>query len=623
MSTTVTARAHVDSWVEHDSPGANHGQGSKIRLRADDTGHERLGLVFFGRPFPPGATIRSATLTVYLKGAAWSGTHTIRVKRITDSWKENHVTYNNQPNVAGANFGSLVVVDGNDGDAAEIDITDLFADVSAGDDYHGLQLSISEDSAVALYSSESPKADTNPTLEVEWTEAPYPPSNLQPAGDLAVSSATTRLAWRFSDTLGSTKQSASQVQISTSSSFASPVYDSGKQTNVRHEWNLAGEYTLVDGTTYWWRCRVWDDSNLGSGWSDAAQFQRAIKGTLTITNPPAGPGNQVDDVTPPITWDSSVDLDRVRLLLDEVKPNGSLVELCEFPEQKVEAGFNTITLEKRKHGKVEALITSGKTYRVRLFGWDTVDRQSTPGDPDFMFAQRDFTYARDGTPAPVATLTATPLGAAVVLHWTRTAAPDYFSLRVDGVEVLPRIDPDDVMVSAGVYQMRWWRAISGVSHTYEVEAVVIQTGKKHHSSGNPTANATTKVTGKYLVDEDDDLFIFIEGAEQASLPIAESGTSFRLPGNRRPVRITDSIGGHEGTVSGVLEPGGENDFLELKGRVNSTFRYIQSKMNIPVEMGEGDVSPDSSRIGNFYTVSFDVAQVDEFFEAEGVEGLAS
>lgn len=609
MSTSVTVRAHTDTWLEHDSPRANHGAGAKIRLRSDDTDHGRHGLIFFDRPFPLGATITSAILRLYVKGG-WSGVHTITARRITDPWKENRVTWANQPSASDTNLATVVVTDVDDGDEVTLDLTDLFADVSSGDTYDGLKLSLSEDEARALYSSDSPKPGITPKLDVEWSSAPYPPSNLQPAGGRAVSIASPILAWRFSDKRGSTKQGWSQVQVSDSADFSAPLYDSGKVANVRHSWNLAGELVIPTDVTRWWRVRVWDEAGLVSGWSNAVQFERVAQGNLTIVNPAPAPDNIVDETSPPITWSSDVALERIRLVLDRVKDNGGLQELYEFKEQVVEAGFDSITLP-------ENLLKSETTFRVRLFGWDTVDRQGTPGDPPFIFAQRDFTYERAGTPAPVETLQAAAFGPVVRLTWTRTTEPDYFCLVVNGEEVLQRIDPDDVLVDVGTYQLDYWRAISGEETTYEVEAVVVDTGRKKHSAGNQIRTATTEVKGKYLVDEDDGLVVHIKGGEQANLEIAESGTTYRLPGNRRPVRITDSIGGHEGPISGVLDPGQEADFLELKGR-DTVLRYIQSKTNVPVRLAESAAPPDSSRLGNYYLASTTILQVDEFFDVEGL-----
>lgn len=608
---SVTLRAHVDTYVEHDNPNRNHGQASRIKLRSDATSHGHRGLIFFPRPFPKGSTVTSAVLRLYLKGS-WAGSNQITAKRIVERWKENRVTWDQQPSTVEENSITVTVVNGGDQQEVEMDLTDLFADVSADDDYHGLKLVLGNDVARTLYSSESPRVGTDPKLDVEWGQQPYPPSNLSPGGGQVVSIASPILSWRFSDHRGSTKQGSSQVQVSATSSFAgSLLFDSGWQTNARHEFPLVGSYALSDGQTVWWRSRVKDGAGLVSGWSDAVSFKRVTKGTLTITNPS---GATVNDLTPPLTWTKTGVTDRVRAKLSREKANGTLVQVDDFEEQAVETTFASWTPKK-------GAIKNGPTYLFQLHVFDDEDRVATPGDPAYSYAEARFTYVRAGGPAAVTALTAVPFGPdangtpLVLLSWTRATPPDSFCLRVNGVEVIPEIEPTEVQLTSTTYAMTFCRAVGAAASTYEVEAVV----NKLHSSGNAQAVATTNVAGKYLVDEDDGLIVHLLGAEQADLPIVADEMIYRLPGNRRPVIRTASVGGHEGPIHGTLLPGVETDFLELYGR-GTVLRYIQSNMNIPVRLSEPTgPTPDSSQLGRFYLAGGTIRQVAEFFDVEGFE----
>src|SRR5205085_11029278 len=101
--------------------------------------------------------------------------------------------------------------------------------------------------------------------------------------------------WTFNDADGDA-QGAYQVQIATNSAMTSPVVDTGYVTDGAQEYVLSG-YSLVDGTTYYWRVRAKDETGVESDWSDVQQFGRDGEGTLTIT----APGANTEDVTPVIT----------------------------------------------------------------------------------------------------------------------------------------------------------------------------------------------------------------------------------------------------------------------------------------------------------------------------------
>lgn len=634
MSQEATIRAKTDAWVEHDSPNANHGSSAKLRLRSDDTGHGRQAFVHFKRPFPKDRQIIQALLRVYRK-EDWSASHPILVRRVTESWKEDRATWGNKPGTDAPSEVTFTAPAGSDGDLFEIDVTALCQDWADGDDCHGFRLVLGDDESHAIYATESPKDGTTPKLYAEWTQAPYPPSNLSPAGGDAVSVASPRLNYRFTDHSGkSSKQGSVQVQVFTDPGdpVGSMLFDSGKVAHTRSSYPLAGHYALAEGDVVWWRVKVWDTADFASGWSNAAQFVRTAKGDVTILSPPASPANIVDDLTPVVlfSYTGGGVLKRVRLILSEVKPSGELKRLYEFKDQTVDPTFNAITLEKRRAGKVRSLIQSGKTYRIQIFAHDDVDRAQTAGDPTFAYAQRDFTYQRAGVPDPILTLTAVAEAAGqaytkgrpkVHLTFTCATAPDAFCLVVDGVEVLPRIDPADVAtLTAGQYEMDFWGAIDGELSTYEVERVVtnVGSGSRQHSAGNPTDDATVDVRGKWLVDEDDSLAVQITNAEQVDLELGESGDTKFPVGSRRPFRVTDGVRGNEGSAAGVVRSEAEkDDFLALKGRMKE-LRYLQGKLNVPVVLGQAGAPPRSATSEkDWWLVSTEMFQVDEFFDVVG------
>ena len=228
---------------------------------------------------------------------------------------------------------------------------------------------------------------------------------------------------------------------------------------------------LANSDVRYWRVRVTDDSGLVSDWSDAAQFERQSKGTLTLTNPAVSPSNYVDEVTPPISWTfTGRTQERAKVWVYEI-PEAVYDESAAWEDQvDTEVSINV----------EQGVLKTGGTYEVKLRVWDTVDREGRPGDQRYEQVTREFTYQRSGVPPAVTSLTATASGPAVSLVWSRATQPDFFSLRIDDREIEERIDPTDVFTSGTSYAMDVYRGDPGTTHTFEIEAVV----NAKHSDGN-------------------------------------------------------------------------------------------------------------------------------------------
>jgi hypothetical protein len=602
-------RTGTDTYVGQGGPTINHGGTAKLWM-SNAGSNEKLGLVYFKVPFPPGATVFSATLKL-VASDAWASSQVLTAKRIVAKWQEDKVTYNSRPSVVATNAGSVTVSGAVAGDEIDIDVTAMMNDVAAGGAFFGFNLSVNTTAIRKVRSSEAPNADHRPMLVVEWSSSPDVPDDLHPAGGAAIDVAKPILNWNYADPDGAGTQTSSQVQISTSTSFASPEYDSGKVANTESQWDMgATAYAGVpSGATRYWRVQVWDDSNLASGWSDAVPFVRTPQGTLTLVSPTGG---AVDDLTPPISWTlTGATQEAYRVI---VRWNVSIARRSNilYDTGRVTSTDTSITLP------AGILYTGliGLTIEVRV--WDTVDRQSIPGDPAYLsVTSGTVTYSRSGAPANVPSLTATlapsSVGPGVLLTWTRSVQPDYFSLRVDGVEVLPRIDPTDVFVSGTTYSMVYWGGTPRVSHTYEIEAVVISGGHTQHSSGNATQTLTTNPTGAWLVDPDDDTAVNLRGPSDSSeFSIGEIGTTYDVAGSRKPVRVVDSIRGYEGSIAGSLLSKADRDtFLDLKGRI-TTLRLVVSDLNIPIVVEEAAVGPTQLAGDRMFTCSFAFFQQDEF-----------
>ena len=423
----------VDAFVDRDHVSTRYGRAGRLKVRGSGSNHEKYAFYWFALPFPLGVTVLEATLRLHL-GKPWSGSQTLTAERITNAWKESKVNWNNRPSVATADAGTVNVASLGQGDEVAIDLTAMLAAVSAGAKWYGVRLKIDNDAGRELVSSDHPRADWHATLDVEWSEAPEAPVPLGPTGGRIISKTQPLLVWQFVDNAGSTVQASSQVQTSTTPDFTSPNFDSGKVANTVSQFDLAGTAfpALANGAVRYWRVKVWDGTDLESDWSEIQEFRRENKGTLAITNPDAAPANQVNETTPPIAWTfTGRTQEAFEAWLYRLEEGGALTVLALVAK----------TVSTALEWEVPAgILRTGDAYLARVAIFDDLDRQAMAGDPDYVDAEQRFAYERDGTPDPVTALTATPDGAKVVLEFARTTDPDYFAIRVDGREVLDRVE---------------------------------------------------------------------------------------------------------------------------------------------------------------------------------------
>lgn len=88
-----------DTYVSQSSPASNYGEEYKLVVRSYDGGNMRT-LLEFSIANMTDAYIINATLILYCYHEPPSN-RTYLVSRITGSWEENTVTWNNQPNITG------------------------------------------------------------------------------------------------------------------------------------------------------------------------------------------------------------------------------------------------------------------------------------------------------------------------------------------------------------------------------------------------------------------------------------------------------------------------------------------------------------------------------------------
>lgn len=623
MSKKDTLRSGIDAYVEETGDKGFHRTNKLVLNGNSGANDQKQAFIWFKNPFKDvkgNIDVVEATFSFVVKGNWGAGPHRITVSRAIEKWADNSLKWSNRPDVSGANTAFVDVSNGDDGDEFDITMTAMMQDVGSGGDWFGIRVEKDTVGDLAIYASESDEENSNPTLFIEWRRTTLPAADdLRPSAGDSVTVEQPVFRWTWGDGMGEDDhQSHSRVQIYDSTvtqaqldggSPPSALYDSNKQENEQRRWDMNGKvFSMVDNTAYKWRVKVYDEAR-EAPWSELARVRYDTPGVLTLTYP-ASPDWEVDDITPPITWTfTGRTQEAFAIDILESDEAGGFERVYHRPRKKSSDLFFTLP-----KGVIRK---SGRTYKVRLKVWDTLDRDSKYA---IYKVTQEFTYVRDGTPDPVETLVITGDGTPFVVTWTRTNVPDFFTIKVDDEVKEGRIVPADVLVSGTTYALDFWEVPGdGEPHTIEVEAVVTVGGRLKHSDGNPTESVTHTAKGIHFVVPDKDIRVVLVGREGIDLDIGEIAETFFATGRRDPIRISDAIRGYEGQVSGLIIDRGSvtaDEYLHrlerIKGLNNRfTTRLITPFMNIPVLIGEMSVSPhDDLKRG--FQVDVEVAQKGDF-----------
>lgn len=353
--------------------------------------------------------------------------------------------------------------------------------------------------------------------------------------------------------------------------------------NVATTWFLPYTGAPASGTR-WWRVRIWDDTDTVSDWSQPVSFTRTDLGSLSISSPGATTG----DLTPPITWSlTGQTQESYKVTLFEVKSNGKLIGLWTTAGV---GGTTSVTVPKN-------LIVTGKTYRARVEVWDTLSRANN----EHQTAEQTFTYSRDGTVTAPSTMTAvvyndgTRNTPAVLVTVTAATQPDFWAVKLDGVEYDGRIDAGPTFVSGTTYQFYVWGVKPRTTTTLAVEAVRLSGGVYKNSTSLSTT-VRTDFVGIWLADDTSTAtlgqMVFITDV-QVDATVGEIGTTYDVIGSRSPVRLTDTIQGYRGSVTGQVLSKTERDvFLALKDlSLNQDLRLVLGDLSIPVRLESVTTAP--------------------------------
>lgn len=606
MTTTVAIRSSYDSFTRQSQSTTNYYDDVRLRLRTD-TGEHRYSYLFFPVTIPLGATIVSATLSVKTEDA-WSGGSTITAKRITASWKERAITYDNAPAVTTTNAASATPSAAAN-EFIDITVTALVQDWTDGAANYGFRLETSSTTMRTVFSSEAVTA-RQPVLTISYILPAEVPVNLRPDGGVAVSEEEPLLVWE------SSTPAETQCQIDTVETFDSgpgsePEWDSGWVANTQTSYDTFEDGSpplLIEGVTYYWRVRTRDASEVTSDWSGAAEFVYEPYGTLTITTP-AADNDDVNTTTPVIAHTFT---DQTQAAVEyELYADGVKVSPASAPWSKA---ASTLTSFELPDGLV---VDEAVDYTVLVRVWDDTARSAVGALP-YVEAERIFQLNYDGTPNPVTAFTATGSDGHVALAWSRAAEPDYFAIEVDGAIVEDRLNASDLFVSGTEYAYNYYGATPNVAHTYKVHSIEVTAGVALYSDDSPSDADTYVPIGIWLVDATDGYEVHILG-ESVSSTLGESGATFFPLSSQAPVRVTDLVRGLEGTVAGTVSTttlgqsvATSKAALEhIKSNPGHDFRLVYGYRNIPVVIGEVEFSllPYGTEV---YDIGFEFWQVAEF-----------
>jgi hypothetical protein len=651
----VTLNNATDTWVNQTRSTTNYADGTLLRVSAA-SGAAQYSYIYFARPFPLGATITTATLHLRQASGTLAGSRTVTLRRALASWSVSQLTYANQPatdTVAPVLLGRTTPVLNQDW---PFNITSMMQLVADGAPWYGIRIETNDALGHAWWSAQA--ATLKPTLDVTWTDAPEAPSTLSPSGNRSISVSKPILRFDFTDHVGNTALQAAQVQTNATNVWTAPTFDSDTVLTSTPQVDLNASFPVsfpavgttntstnvttttplfdtadigatitgtgipagatltavagnglsatlsaaatVTGTTAatvtetfpamssggstYWRVRVQDGAGVWSPWSLGAQFSRTTKGTLTITNPAVSPNNFVTEATPPITWTFTGRTQTAHqvLLFDN---NGKAL----WTSGKITTTATAYTLP-------PGLIHDVTTYSIMVRVWDTISREATPGDQAWTEASQSFTYNLSATVATVTGLSSTDLtpAPAAQLDFSRSTAPDSFTIVRDGKVIASNLLPGDLFVSGTAYRYTDYAANPQVSHTWSVRAVV----NGVTSSANPTTTKTLKPTGIWLIDPVTNTQVMLTGSDSGSWTNGEDAAIYTPVGGTKVVRVTQSLRGFEGNITGQLLTYGTTTvqaataaMYSLKENAGATYSLTFQDFTIPVVIGNVVIAP--------------------------------
>lgn len=602
----ATVRNISDSYVRQSTPTKNYGLASRLYV-----GTGFYSYIYFGNPIPLKAKVVSAKL-VFFSAGTWAGSVTASTRLLNAKWSANKITWNNDPGLSGPAAVTQTKSGATNGTRWELDITTLMQAVANGQKWYGLQLTAGGAAVKGIFSAQA-AASRRPYILIEWSDAPLKPADLIPRNGQTVGTTKPIFNWDFVDVSGSKVQSKYRLQIATSNTFSSILYDTetlfpGGLPSTQPQHDTTGTaWTATASTIYYWRVMTWDGAGMPSPWSDIETFQSIALGTVTMTSP-SSVSPLVKETTPLIGWTPSVTpQESYQVLLYDDVTNALL-----WDSGRVDSTNTYATVPAGKITK------QSYNYRVEVRSWDDKDRITIPGFPTYATASQVFTYVYDasvgGVTSPSVAFDA--YGVAALITVFRSTVPDYFTLVRNDVVVASNLVP--VLFQDPVDPTKFIipdYAPARQSNKWQVIAVVNGVS----SSVNPNVTQTLTRKLSWLCSPDGDLHV---GFMNPAVDTEDGDSSEVMQGqDGPPALVTQNLYGEFGSFSGRLRDLSEIG-IALTGRtMKNNLRALRSTWGGKAKFMFQDESWDVfihhvkiQRLGIFngsteYDVSFDFFQV--------------
>jgi hypothetical protein len=530
-----------DTFIQYVNPTVNH---ALDRFPAVKSGaFELVVFVPLAMSRIGGLTIVSATLSAPAQ-TAWVS-QTLTAQAIAGAWDVATVnkTILDGLGVVGATAtvatGVLAA-----GARWEMDVTALVQAIADGQPNYGWKITTSQSTDKStLRGFDSGFASW--VLHLEVSDIPSAPTQLSPAGVIGTG------AWVV--TVDETDDMAAiNVQVDADATGA-PDFDSGWVTTTTPQLDLSATAMtpIANNATTNYRARVKLTDGAISDWSDWVEVTRVDQPAIVIDSYDLAPTPRIQAHLSP-----AGDAD-TRWQVIVTDPDDPSDWLYDSGDALLGAALDH-TIPLTWNGRTT--LPADGDYRIEIRALDRFDRVSSAGVPTTVRDNVTVSLATVGTVAAPATLTATPVVSGypdVTLVWTRaTSAPDEFVILRDGLYI-DVIDPDDYLTGTLTWTYVDTTADPSVTHTYAVRAKNDVSGVQKMSADSPTADATPTLEGVWLRSRFGD--VMLRSATVDGLKQTDKRQTFVLPYRLENVDIVTAIGGYEGSITGALFSGFDQD----------------------------------------------------------------
>lgn len=615
---TATRMLSYDTYISERKPTTNFSTATRLGIKSSTGTDKQFAFIHFSRPFPLGAKIVSATLTFNTYAMPETGNHTITVARVASKFSMSRVNYQSRPTVDATGAATVTKTGALPGGQEWVfDVTKQVQKTSDGVPWYGWRVATSDPVQRWIYAEETAsKSVEGPRLTVVWADDPDEPQSLTP-NEGTVGLAKPTLSFEHVDVAGDVTLAQVHVQTSSTTSFASPIWDSGPMESENGTPSIDLAKTSYPGAPagqrVYYRIRVMDGAGLWSDWSAAAWFTYLPRPSAAFTSfDPADP--KFWDSTPNISWTMTGGTQSAyRVTIARTRDPKRIL----WDSGKITSSENVVQVPSR------VLRVDDATYRVVLRLWDTDNRISVPGANAYLYLDADVFLDQDQSITPVDWVTVTQVVSGEPrfdISWDRAASADEYEIArqdEDGEKyVIGKVSYEDSLQPDGTHRYRDASAPPGTRTRYIVRPVT--NGRR--SGGRGSDYFTYQQEAIWLVS--DEQALVINGSEQGTWNLPESATAHQVIGATAPTVIREVNQGYVGSLSGLLieedryQPGlslrqKRDRFFDFKvGRRSTNLRLIAADLNIPVQVSNLNTYPTPD-VNPRYECSFDFHQDGE------------